>query len=105
VDQHIEPALLGDHSSYRLLGGFVGADVELHGSKVDIVLRRVLLGVGRGSRVPARDVAHSGVHDVAGVGQRASGESAEATRGTTDQNYLAHDGFSSKTYAAEPPLV
>jgi hypothetical protein len=90
VDHDVEPALCGDDLGDRMLGVAGGADVELERIQRELVLAGVADGLGGRSRVAAGDVAHAGVDDVAGAGEGARSERAEAAGCAGDQDDIGH---------------
>ena len=67
-------------------------DVEFDGAQVDAVLRGEAADVGDLRRVAALRLAHPGVDGVAGLGEGAGGQRAEAARSAgDDDDLLVHD--------------
>jgi hypothetical protein len=86
VDHDIEPVGVAHDRADAPLDRRVVRHVELNGPQVDAVLPRVGGGVRGGRLVPAADVAHAGVHGVAGVREGAGGHRAEAARRAGDDD-------------------
>jgi hypothetical protein len=94
VDQHVDPAAVGDDLGDRRVDRQLGLHVELDGAQVDAVALRGLSHLGGILRVAAGDVTHRGIDNVPGPGERLGGQAAEATGGAGDENdLLAHDEF------------
>jgi hypothetical protein len=98
VDQHVDPARLGQHRVDGLIDGRLIGDVHLDRTQSDVVLVGVRTSVGSRPLVPpacnspvaslAPDTPHARVHNVFRVGEGANRERAEATRRSGDENDL-----------------
>jgi len=91
VDDDIEAAAVGDDLRDRRVDGSLRGDVELEGAQVEAVLDGVFVQPGDLGRVAAQRFAHAGIDRVAGMGQGAGGQQAEAARGAGDDDDVFHE--------------
>jgi hypothetical protein len=91
VDDHVEPARIGEDMGDRCFRRCVGLDVELDGAEVRLLLGGPLRDLGDLGRIATLGLAHRSIDNVAGLGERAGGHKAEARgRAGDEDDMLGH---------------
>src|SRR5258707_9817729 len=91
VHENIEPALFGDNLADRRFDGLFRRHVQFNGTQVNLIVVRKLFYVRSLRRVAAGGIPHRGVDSVAGLREGIGGQTAKATRHSSDYDYLLHD--------------
>jgi hypothetical protein len=91
VDYDVEATRICDDLGNARLHRFSGRDIEFDGSQIDPVLGGVMFSLGHLRSVATGCLAHGGVDDVRGLGERSGGKRAEAGGRASDDDDLFHD--------------
>jgi hypothetical protein len=91
VHHDVEAALFGHDVRHRRVGRGLRQHVELDCAQVMTMGKAPVAQLAHLGGVAALRVAHAGVNRVAGLGQRAGGEVADAGGGAGDEDDGFHD--------------
>jgi hypothetical protein len=91
VNHDVKSARISNDLRNAGLDRLAGSNVELDGPEIDAVLEGIARNLRDLRRIAPGCLAHGGVNDVAGAGERAGSERTEVARGAADDNNLFHD--------------
>jgi hypothetical protein len=77
VNHDVEATVVGDNFVNASFRRGIRGDVQFDGPEIDVVLGGVPCDYGDRRRVTSGGLAHAGIDDVAGIGERARGECAK----------------------------